>query len=310
MHARARRLPPHRLDAAKAEFLQLQEMGVVCRSDSPYASPLHMVHKPDGSWRPCGDFRRLNSSTIPDRYPLPHLMNFSAKLASCKFFSKIDLYKGFYHIPVAAESVAKTAVITPFGLFEFLRMQFGLCNVAQTFQCFMDQIVASWDSVFVYVDDVLVSTATLEQHNQVLEALFKRFREHGLAVNADKCLFAVSSITFLGHVLSSNGLLLIPDRVKAVAEFPQPSSIEQLQEFLGLLNYYRRFVPHAADILQPLTSLLKKSAGPFAFRPMAVSAFLAAKKLLSDATLLVHQRPEAQLALSVDAVAVGVALEQ
>lgn len=123
-----------------------------------------MVRKANGSWRPCGNFRRLNAATTPDRYPLPHLMDFSARLHGCKFFSKIDLYKRFFHIPVAEDSIVKTAVITVFGLFEFCRMPFGLCNAAQTFQRFMDQVVAGLKGVFVYVDDILVSTATAKQH--------------------------------------------------------------------------------------------------------------------------------------------------
>lgn len=311
-HARARRLAPDKLAAAKAEFSHMEALGVVRRSDSPFASPLHMVRKADGSWRPCGDFRRLNAATTPDRYPLPHLMDFSAKLHGCRYFSKIDLYKGFYHIPVAADSIAKTAVITPFGLYEFLRMPFGLCNAAQTFQRFMDQVVADMDDVFVYVDDVLVSTKTAEQHDRVLRTLFSRFRKHGLAINAGKCVFASSAITFLGHAVDEKGLRPLPDRVAALADFPQPAKIEQLQEFLGLLNYYRRFVPHAADLLHPLTSLLKKSAGEFSFGPPAQQAFVSAKQALAQATLLVHHAPHAQLALSVDAsaVAVGAALEQ
>lgn len=312
VHARARRLPPDKLAAAKAEFTRLEEMGVIRPSNSPFSSPLHMVKKSDGSWRPCGDFRRLNAATTPDRYPLPHLIDFSTNLNGAVIFSKIDLLKGFYHIPVAADSIPKTAVITPFGLFEFLRMPFGLCNAAQSFQRFMDQVVRGLENVFVYVDDVLVFSRTAAGHDAALKALLERFRQHGITIHAEKCIFGVPSLTFLGHHVSAAGIQPLPERVRAVADFPLPTALEGLQEFLGMLNYYRRFIPRAADTLQPLTAMLKKSAGPFSFTPAAKSAFIAAKKALATATMLTHQVPDAVLGLSVDAsaVAVGATLEQ
>jgi hypothetical protein len=127
-----RRLDPDKLAAAKAEFLQLERDGIVQRSNSPWSSPLHMVRKPDGSWRPCGDFRRLNTVTVPDAYPLPNMMDFAVKAAGCKIFSKIDLRKGYHQIPMHPADVQKTAITTPFGSFEFLRMPFGLMNAGAT----------------------------------------------------------------------------------------------------------------------------------------------------------------------------------
>jgi Reverse transcriptase (RNA-dependent DNA polymerase) len=130
--AKFRRLDAAKLAAAKKEFLQLEADGIIRRSCSAWASPLHMVLKKDGTWRPCGDYRLLNEATVPDKYPLPNIADMSAKLAGCTVFSKIDLKKGYYQIPVAAADVPKTAVITPFGLFKFLRMPFGLCGIFAT----------------------------------------------------------------------------------------------------------------------------------------------------------------------------------
>ena len=149
LHARARRLDTDKLAAAKAEFTKMEQLSIIRRSSSPWASPLHMVKKPGGGWRPCGDFRRLNNVTIDDRYPLPHIQDFNTNLAGMVIFSKIDLIRGYHQIPMTPDDIPKTAVITPFGLWEFLRMPFGLKNAAQSFQRLMDHILQGVPFIFV-----------------------------------------------------------------------------------------------------------------------------------------------------------------
>ena len=251
-----RRLSPEKLEIAKKYFQMMCAAGICKRSDSPWSSGLHMVPKKDGTSRPCGDYRRLNERTLNDAYPIPHVHDFAANLSGNKIFSKIDLVKGYRQIPVRAEDVPKTAIATPFGLFEFLRMPFGLKTAAQTFQRLMDSVTAQLSGVFVYLDDMLVASPTAEQHTRDLRQLLTALRQFGLVPNVQKCVFGGGEIDFLGHHVMPRGIKPLPSKVEAVRHFERPRSVRALQRFLGLVNFYRRFLLRAAATMRPLTDAL------------------------------------------------------
>ena len=290
----------------------MESLGIIRHSSSPWSSPLHMVPKNSGGWQPCGDYRRLNDATTPDWYPIPHIQDCSANLADAHIFSKIDLVRGYHQVPVHPADVCKTAVITPFGLFEFVRMPFGLKNAAQAFQCLMDTVCSSFDFIFVYLDNILVASVDMDTHLQHLRLLFDRLLQHGLVINVAKCQFGCNEIDFLGHRINHNGILPLPDKVEAITNFPNPSTVKGLREFLGMVHFYNRFIPAAAAAMQPLYAATACQEKLVTWSSDMESAFVKTKNLLAQATLLVHPRMAAPTAIATDAsdIAIGGVLQQ
>lgn len=316
VYARPRRLPPDRLNLARKEFRSMCEQGLCRPSKSNWASPLHIVTKSSGELRYCGDYRGLNAITVADRFPIPFIQDFSCHLYNKSVFTVIDLRKAYYQIPVQPDDIPKTAITTPFGLFEFCFMTFGLRNAAQTFQRFMMEVLYGLDFIFVYIDDICIASESVDQHKKHLREVFLRFRKYGLTINMAKCHFGKSEIKFLGHLVSKNGIQPLPEKVSAIVDYQLPTSAKQLKRFLALINFYRRFIPNAVNRQSVLQSLIignkKNDTTPIKWTDETIIIFNECKKDLADFTVLAHPSPHAQLSLSVDAsdTAVGAALHQ
>ncbi len=240
-----------------------------------------------------------------DKYPIPNVQDFTTRLHGCRVFSKLDLKKGYYQVKFEDNDICKTAVITPFGLWEFLRMSFGLRNAGQTFQQLMYQVLAGLEYVFVYLDDILIASPDEQTHQQHLRAVLERLQEAGRVLNAEKFLFGVSAVEFLGHHITAEGAEPLQQKMEAIAK--------GMQRFLGMINFYRHFIPRAAGILRPLTDALRsKPRGRVVWTAVMGAAFQAAKDALFTASRLAYPDPVAEVNLVTDASnsAVGAVLQQ
>ena len=236
---------------------------VIRPSNSPWASPVVMVRKKDGSLRFCVDFRQLNAATVKDAHPLPRIDDLLDALHGAKWFSTLDLKSGYWQVPITEQDKAKTAFRTSSGqLFEFNQVPFGLCNAPATFSHLMDRVLAGlhWETCLFYLDDIIVFSSTWEEHLARLREVFERLRHAKLKLGAAKCTFATKEVSYLGHRVTEEGLLPDPSLLAAIRDIPPPTTATEVRSFLDLAGYYRRYVKGFAAIATPLHALTKKDA--------------------------------------------------
>lgn len=310
--------PPYRMSASelaelRKQLLKLVQQGFIRPSVSPYGAPVLFVKKNDGSMRMCVDYRGLNNITVKNHYPLPRIDELLDQLHGAKMFSKIDLQQGYNQIRIAPDDIHKTAFSTRYGHYEFNVMPFGLCNAPATFQRLMNDMFRPYldEFVVVYLDDILVYSRDPTQHIKHLRIVFELLRENKYFAKLVKCAFGVTVTDFLGHRLTDNGIQADPSKVEAVAAWPRPDNVSDIQKFLGLANFCRRFVKHYATIAAPLTDLTADDV-PWKWGEAEESAFVNLKLALSSAPVLIAPNPEVAFIVTCDSSqhAVGAMLSQ
>ena len=269
--------------------------GLIGPSCSPYASPVLIVPKPDGTKRFCIDFRALNAITKIDRYPLPRIDDLLDQLRGAKYYSRIDLRSGYWQMRIDEEDVEKTSFITKYGTYQWYVMPFGLNNAPSSFQRLVNYYFQPYlnDFVSIYLDDIIIYSKTAEEHLEHLSKILKILKEKQLFGKLSKCDFFKTKIDFLGHVVSEKGVETNPEKVRAIQEWPEPTDLKTLLGLLGICGYYRRFIHKYAEIAKPLTDLLrgKTSNVKIELGPAAREAVQKLKSALSQTPVLRQYDP-------------------
>ena len=309
------RMSPGELDELKKQLQDLIDNGLIRPSSSPYGAPVLFVKKKDGSMRLCVDYRALNKHTVKNRYPLPRIDELLDRLGHAKIFSKLDLTSGYHQIRIADNDIPKTAFRTRYGHFEFVVMPFGLTNAPSTFQTLMNSIFHPYLDKFVtvYLDDILIFSKNEEEHAEHLRLVLNLLRKHKLYCKLSKCEFFRRRLNFLGHTISGQGIETDQDKITSIQDWPTPKNLKQLQSFLGLANYYRRFIQNYSTIAVPLTALTRKDQA-YVWTESQEQAFQDLKQALTTAPVLSAPRDELPYSIRVttDAsdYAIGAVLSQ
>lgn len=312
------RIPPKMYQEVRSLLNNMLAGGVIRESHSPWAAPIVLVKKRDGTLRFCVDYRRLNLVTHKDAYPLPRIEESLASLKKSTVFSTLDLAHGYWQVGVHPADKEKTAFVTPMGLFEFNRMPMGLCNAPGTFQrlvesCLGDQ---NFEILLLYLDDIIVFSPDFDAHLAHLDFVLSRLHDYGLKVKPSKCFLFKDKVHYLGHVVAEGGVSPDPEKLRAVDSWQAPTNVPQLRAFLGLIGYYRRFIKDFAKIAAPLNRLLwgtstrrsspkQGNGGLWVWAEAQEAAFQRLKNILIEAPLLAYADFQLPFVLYTDASMAG-----
>lgn len=319
VYTRSYRYPEIYRTEVNRQIDEMLEQKIIQPSNSPWNSPIWVIpKKQDASgkkkFRLVIDYRGLNSKTVDDKFPLPNITDILDKLGRAQYFTTLDLFSGFHQIEMDPSSIEKTAFSTDTGHYEFLRMPFGLKNGPPTFQKAMNSILRGLQNelCLVYLDDIIIYSTSLEEHIDRLRQVFERLRQSNFKVQLDKTEFLRKEVSFLGHLVTPNGVKPNPDKVEAIKRYPIPKTTKEIKGFLGLLGYYRKFINNFAHLTKPLTKCLKRNAKIDIQDPEYIKCFETCKNILTNEPILQYPDFEKQFNLTTDAsnIAIGAVLSQ
>ncbi|XP_037776259.1 uncharacterized protein LOC119573219 [Penaeus monodon] len=305
------RLNPEKKQQMREEVNYLLQNGLAVPSSSPWASPCLLVPKEGGQLRMCTDYRRLNVVTIPDSYPLPRVDDLIDAVGQSKYLSKIDLHKGFYQIMLTEKARVTSAFITPFGLYEYLVMPFGMRNSPATFQRVMNFTLQGLDGIHVYLDDILILSETWSQHLESLSCVLQKLQDANLTIRLAKCTFCSATVTYLGHIVGNGKVKPKTANIEAILNYQVPNTRKSLMRFLGMVGFYRRYCPNLAEVAAPLTRLTSQKVS-FSWTSECQRAFERLKRFLSSDPVLAAPDFQKPFILHTDAsdIATGAVLLQ
>lgn len=303
---RPRPVPFSLRQKVEKELERLEREGIIQRRNfSDWAAPIVPVLKTDGTVRVCGDYRvTVNKAMKADSHPIPRIEDLFAAMSGGTSFSKLDLSHAYLQLQLEESARDYLVINTHKGLFEYTRMPFGVASAPCIFQRTMDNLLQGIDHVAVYIDDILVTGRTEEEHLRTLDEILTRLEKAGMRLKKEKCTFMAPQVTYLGHTISKDGLQPTEEKVRAITNAPRPINVSELKAFLGLINYYGKFLKNLSTVLAPLYSLLQKNI-PWQWKKDQEAAFREAKSLLKSPKLLAHYDPQKELILTCDASPVG-----
>ena len=300
------RMAPTELKELKIQLQELLDKGFIRPSVSPWGAPVLFVKKKDGTLRMCIDYRQINKVTVKNKYPLPRIEDLFDQLKGAGVFSKIDLRSGYYQLRVKDVDVPKTAFRTRYGHYEFLVMPFGLTNAPAAFMDLMNKVFRPYldQFVVVFIDDILVYSKDEQEHEQHLKIVLLTLRDKKLYAKLSKCDFWLKEISFLGHIMSAEGIRVDPVKIEAVVNWKPPRNFTEVRSFLGLAGYYRRVVKGFSIIASPLTKLLRKGV-MFEWSDKCQNSFEQLKDMLVEAPVLTQPTSGKEYTLYSDASGIG-----